>query len=268
MKRFGLKRAYLFLSTLILMVHLPIAFGKAKTVVTTFPSASQTPTVVSDNTATAKQDSVTTLIGDVYDKLKLNSMGLSRQVFNYAYQGFSYLKEVGKISNDHILSIIDFSKSSAKKRLFIVDLSKMKVLFNTYVAHGENSGKEYAEHFSNEMESNESSLGFYTTENTYIGKNGYSLHLQGLEKGFNDKAYDREIVMHGANYVNEQLIRARGFIGRSWGCPAIAPRLAKPIINKVKNGTCLFIFSPDQNYVSHSQILKQGYAPLLAYNNK
>jgi hypothetical protein len=263
MKKFGL-----FFFTLALMVHLPIAFGKSIPGNIIFPVTSETPTTVSDNTAAKKQDSVTTVIGSMYDHLKLSSMGLSRQVFDYAYQGFTYLKEIGKISNDHILSIIDFSKSSAKKRLFIIDLTKMKVLFNTYVAHGQNSGQEYAEHFSNSEESLESSLGFYTTEDTYIGKHGYSLHLQGLEKGFNDKAYDREIVMHGADYVNEQLIRARGYIGRSWGCPAIAPRLVKPIISKVKNGTCLFIYSPDQNYVSNSQILKQGYAPLLAYNNK
>jgi hypothetical protein len=182
-------------------------------------------------------------------------MGLSQQAFEYALQGLDYLKQQGKIANDKIISIVDFSQPSYKKRLFIVDVQNQKVLFNTYVAHGSNSGKEYATDFSNTPESNKSSLGFYETENTYMGDNGYSLKLEGLERGINDNAYRRAIVIHGAAYVSEQFIQSQGYIGRSWGCPALPQHLYKPIIDKIKNGTCLFIYSPNKNYLQHSKIL-------------
>ncbi len=206
------------------------------------------------------------ILASVYDSLRLNLCGLSQQAFQYAMQGFDYLVKGGKISNSKILSIIDFSQPSNKKRLFIIDLDNYKVLFNTYVAHGMNSGKEYASQFSNNPESNKSSLGFYETAETYIGKNGYSLHLQGLEKGINDKADSRAIVMHGADYVSEDYVRMQGYIGRSQGCPAVPEKLHKPIINKIKNGTCLFIYSLNRNYFIHSKIIKE--ATELAFNNK
>jgi len=268
MRRFGLKKVHLFFSSFfILILHLPFVFAKAtprgKVI---FTEAKIRSTNLKDSVNT-RSTIVATAMESLYDSLRLNSLGLARQVFEYAYQGFTYLKEVGKVSNDHILSIIDFSRSSSQKRLFVIDLKSVKVLFNTYVAHGVNSGEEYAWQFSNSIESNESSLGFYETTDTYLGKNGYSLHLQGLEKGFNDNAYDREIVMHGASYVNEKVIRFRGYIGRSFGCPAIPQRLHKFIINKIKNGTCLFIFSPDKDYLLNSAILKQmAYVSAITYN--
>jgi hypothetical protein len=196
-------------------------------------------------------------LSNIYDSLRLNLMGLSRQAFQYAMEGFNCLTKAGKIANAKIISIVDFSQSSNKKRLFVIDLDNYKVVFNTYVAHGVNSGKEFANQFSNTAESNKSSLGFYETMDTYNGKNGYSLHLQGLEKGINDNADSRAIVMHGAEYVNESLIQSQGYIGRSWGCPAVPEKLHKPIINKIKNGTCLFIYSPDKNYFIHSKILNE-----------
>jgi hypothetical protein len=191
----------------------------------------------------------------LYDSLRLNLMGLSRQAFEYAMQGFEYLTQSGKIANDKVISIVDFSQPSSKKRLFVIDLDQARVVFNTYVAHGSKSGTTFATQFSNKPESNESSLGFYETSNTYIGGNGYSLRLEGLESGINDNAERRAIVMHGAAYVNEGLAQSRGYIGRSWGCPAVPENLHKPIIDKIKNGTCLFIYSPDKNYLSHSRIL-------------
>ena len=205
-------------------------------------------------------------LSTIYDSLRLNLMGLSQQAFQYAMQGFDYLVKAGKITNDRIISIVDFSQPSNKKRLFVIDLDQYKVVFNTYVAHGMNSGKEYASKFSNTPESNQSSLGFYETMDTYNGKNGYSLHLQGLEKGINDNADSRAIVMHGAEYVNENLIQSQGYIGRSWGCPAVPERLHKPIINKIKNGTCLFIYSSNKNYLIHSEILREATA--MAFNSK
>ena len=191
----------------------------------------------------------------VYDRLNLDKFGLSHDAFEYALKGFNKLREAGKLNNSGIITIIDFSKPSYMKRFFILDLNRLELLCNTYVSHGSNSGKEYASHFSNTPESNQSSLGFYETGGTYIGKNGYSLKLFGLEKGFNDNAENRAIVLHGAPYVNEELARSRGYIGRSQGCPAIPVQLHKKIINEIKAGTCLFIYSPDTNYLLHSPVI-------------
>lgn len=194
----------------------------------------------------------------VYDSLQLNSMGLSKQAFDCALKGFNSLKLMGKISNDSLIAIVDFSLSSSKKRLFVIDIKNYKILFNTYVAHGRNSGAEYAKEFSNNPESFKSSLGFYVTGNTYKGEHGFSLHLEGEEKGINDNAYSRSIVMHCAPYVAENIIKEKGYIGRSLGCPALPRAIYKPIINKIKNGTCLFLYSPDSYYLSHSRFLQMA----------
>lgn len=194
----------------------------------------------------------------IYDSLKLGTMGLTKQAFDYALKGFNYLLSQGKIANSNVISIADFSESSAKKRLFILDLKNYKILFNTYVAHGQNSGKEFADNFSNTFNSLASSPGFYVTKETYTGAKGYCLRLEGEEAGINDNAFNRGIVMHAAAYVNEALARTRGFIGRSWGCPAVPPELHQAIINKIKNGTCLFLYTPNKDYLSHSKILKEA----------
>jgi hypothetical protein len=190
-----------------------------------------------------------------YDSMDLNEMGLAKETFDYAIKGYNYLVQQGKLAKDNIISIIDFSQPSSKKRLFVIDLDACRVLFNTYVAHGVNSGKAYADQFSNKPDSYMSSLGFYETQNTYLGGNGYSLRLDGLEKGFNDNAGKRDIVIHGAGYVDESLIKSQGYIGRSWGCPALPEKLHKSIIDKIKDGTCLFIYSPDSNYLQKSKII-------------
>jgi hypothetical protein len=191
-----------------------------------------------------------------YGQLKLCELGLSERAFEHAITGFQKLVDRGAIENTSIITIIDFTKSSAEKRMFVIDLQSNEVLFHTYVAHGQHSGKDYAKYFSNVPSSYQSSLGFYRTTKTYMGKNGYSLQLKGLETGINDKAEDRAIVMHGAPYVSESLIRSQGFIGRSWGCPAVAQELAKPIIDKIKNGSCLFIYAENPQYYSHTRILR------------
>ncbi len=192
----------------------------------------------------------------LYDGLQLNTLNLSREAFDLALDGYNYLLSASKIKNEGILSIIDFSLPSKEKRLFVIDLEKGTLLFNTYVSHGRNSGKEQASQFSNEPESFKSSLGFYTTSNTCTGKHGYSLKLKGEEQGINDNALARGIVMHSAPYVNEDIIKMQGYIGRSQGCPALSEQVYKPLIEKIKNGTCLFIYSPDKFYMQHSQILK------------
>ncbi len=192
---------------------------------------------------------------NLYDSLRLESIGLKRQIFDYALMGFNFMREKGMLGDKEIISIVDFSKPSSVKRLFIIDLQNVKVLFKTYVAHGSKSGKEFANQFSNALSSNKSSLGFYETLNTYEGGNGYSLRLQGMEQGINDNANKRSIVLHGAGYVDERLIHSQGYIGRSWGCPAVPQALHRSIIDKIKNGTCLFIFSPDSKYLANSKIL-------------
>lgn len=198
----------------------------------------------------------------LYDSLRLDTLSLSKEAFLYAMQGYQSLQEKGELSNDRILTIADFSLPSSRKRLFVIDMETGKLLFNTYVSHGRNSGAEMATRFSNRMESHQSSLGFYVTGSTYNGKNGYSLKLDGMEAGINDNALARAIVVHGSNYVNEQMINAKGYIGRSFGCPAVPAKLAKAIINTIRNGSCLFIYGHDNSYLAMSKILTQPH-PLL-----
>ena len=194
----------------------------------------------------------------LYENLDLANKGLSRRAFESALQGFEYLRQQGQIQNDDVISIVDFSLPSSAKRLFVIDLTNNKLLFCTYVAHGNGSGMQYDNQFSNIPQSNKSSLGFYKTLNTYIGVHGYSLKLEGLEKGINDNANRRDIVIHGAAYVSEALVQSQGYLGRSQGCPALPEKMHKPIINTIRNGTCFFVYSPDRVYLKKSKILHSG----------
>ncbi|MDQ6843727.1 MAG: murein L,D-transpeptidase catalytic domain family protein [Bacteroidota bacterium] len=244
----SVKKFYVFLgSAFIFLVHLPFVFAKMKPHTQPVSHTSGISAALPGNSEKSS----------VYDSLKLSSVGLSRKAFESALKGFNYLKSMGKLANDNILSIVDFSLPSSEKRLFVIDLKNFKMLFNTYVAHGRNSGKEFADEFSNEPNSYKSSLGFYITKDTYNGSHGFSLHLEGEEKGINDNAYSRSIVMHSAPYVNENVVKSQGFIGRSLGCPALPDKVYKPIINLIKNGSCLFLYSPNPYYLSHSQLLQQ-----------
>jgi hypothetical protein len=248
MRKLKLKKVYIFFSSvLIFMLHLPFAFAKTKPV--------NTANAAADVSTTSVEEKELSMLEKVYDSLRLDMKGLSEQAYNRAIKGFQYLRSQGKLQNDNVISIADFTKPSSEKRLYVIDLKNYKVLFNTYVAHGQNSGAAYAKQFSNTPESLQSSPGFYRTSQTYNGKHGLSLHLEGLEQGINDKAYERAIVMHGAAYVSEGFIKQRGYIGRSWGCPAVPESLNKPIIEKIKNGTCLFIYSEDNKYLQSSKIL-------------
>lgn len=177
-------------------------------------------------------------------------------LFQKAYKGFYELKSQGLVKKD-VLTVIDFRLSSKKKRLWVIDLQQLKVLHYTLVAHGKNTGDEFASYFSNRPESNQSSLGFYLTGDTYIGKHGLSLYLDGVEKGINDKARSRSIVMHGADYVSKSFIDRYGRLGRSFGCPSVPMELHEDIINEIKEKSCLFIYYPDNNYVSHSSLLNE-----------
>jgi len=203
----------------------------------------------------AKETSASSTIM-MYQTLKLDSLGLSREAFNYAVRGMERLEQEGKLSNTDLISIVDFSLPSSKKRLFVIDLKNGKVLFNTLVSHGRNSGTAVATEFSNAPESFKSSLGFYVTGETYKGEHGYSLRLQGEEAGINDNALSRGIVMHSAAYVNDKLASLQGYIGRSLGCPAIPEKVHKMIIEQIRNGTCLFLYSRDKYYMAHSKMLE------------
>jgi hypothetical protein len=191
----------------------------------------------------------------IYDTLQLSSKGLQEEAFEIAYKGYYKLLEAGKVNRPGILSIADFSKSSNQKRFFVIDMPNAKILYHTVVAHGRNSGLYYATDFSNTPESNKSSLGFYVTLNTYYGEKGYSLKLQGLEKGINDNAYDRNIVLHGSEYATNEFARSNGYLGRSLGCPAVPMKQNTGIVNTIKNGTVLFIYHPAKNYLQKSTIV-------------
>ena len=191
---------------------------------------------------------------ELYAEMNLDAVGLSAEAFTSAMKGFAKLSVQHVFENDDILTVVDFSQPSNKKRLYVIDLENKEVLFNTLVAHGKNTGTLYATNFSNRPQSLKSSPGFYSTAETYIGENGFSLRLDGLEAS-NSNARSRAIVMHGAQYVNESFVNGRGFIGRSWGCPAVPMKDHKQIINTIKNGTCLFIYSPDNNYLENSNLL-------------
>lgn len=190
----------------------------------------------------------------LYDSLNLHQKGLSLKALEYAYKGYQYLKRKGAVARSGILTICDFSQSSSKKRMYIIDVENFKMLVNTYVAHGKNSGLQYAKRFSNKPESLQSSLGFFITKNTYFGKHGLSLRLGGMERGVNDKAEQRAVVIHGADYIGPHRLNAP-YMGRSFGCPAVPQAEAAKVIQLIKNNTCFFIYHPDANYLHGSKIL-------------
>lgn len=177
-----------------------------------------------------------------------------KAVFQNGMTGYQKLVDEGEIKNE-ILTIIDFGLPSTEKRMWILDMTDQKVLYNTYVAHGQNTGGNLATDFSNTPNSHQSSLGFYVTAETYYGKNGLSLFIDGKEEGFNSNARQRYVVMHGADYATENFIERVGRLGRSYGCPAVPTKLAKEIINTVKGGSALFIYSPSKAYLSQSEYL-------------
>lgn len=182
-------------------------------------------------------EKTTPRIDSIYMVLSsLNTSLPTAAVFDKAMKGM-----VSHEDKTGILTIIDFTIPSTEKRLWIIDLKNGRVLHHTLVAHGKGSGELYAEKFSNTPESNQSSLGFYTTGKTYVGKNGLSLKLHGLEPGLNDRAEERAIVIHSADYVSDRFIKQYGRLGRSFGCPAIPVENHKEIINTLADGSCLYI---------------------------
>lgn len=191
--------------------------------------------------------------GEASDSSELPALPLIKT----ALLGYEMLIEEQCISRPEVITIIDFSLPSDKERLWVLDLIHGKVLYHCLVSHGRNSGELMAENFSNIPGSYASSPGFYTTGETYTGKHGLSLALDGREMGINDKARTRAIVIHGANYVSADFIRKYGRLGRSFGCPAVPEELSKEIIQTIKGGSCLFIYVPKTSYTSNSQIIRK-----------
>ncbi len=193
---------------------------------------------------------------DVFTLANLTESGLTRDIFEMALKGLNKLDTAGKLQNRDIISIADYSQSSNKKRFYVIELKNQKLLFNTYVAHGRNTGDEFASSFSNVVGSYKSSLGFYVTENSIIGSHtGFSLMIDGVEKGFNDNAVKREIIIHAADYATESFIKKNGRLGRSFGCPVLPPDVNKQIIETIEGGSCLFIYNPNEDYICNSSLL-------------
>lgn len=191
----------------------------------------------------------------LYHDLSITNINLpDTLLFEQSLRGFFNLKEKGQLKKNR-LTIIDFRLPSSEKRMWVIDVDLRELLYHNLVAHGKNTGELYARAFSNRSKSNQSSMGFYVTGRTYMGRNGLSLYLNGMEPGFNDQARNRAIVMHGAKYVSESFVKTYGRLGRSFGCPAVPVELHKEIIETLKEGTCLFIYYPDKTYLEKSTLL-------------
>ena len=217
-------------------------------------NTAETKNVTAKSIAKVEKLSLDAKIENIYNTLNTNNFVLPElKTFSEALKGFYLLKEKGVVQKD-ILTLIDFSLSSSMKRLWVIDLSTNSILFQSLVAHGRNTGEEFASAFSNINSSYKSSLGFYATGEIYQGKHGASLRLDGLEEGVNDNARQRAVVMHGADYVSESFIRNNRRLGRSLGCPAIPVELTDDIIHTIKNKSCLFIYHPSRSFVMENDL--------------
>lgn len=188
-------------------------------------------------------------LGNQAPSLDPDILGLALQAHDQAF-------ERGLLSNPNILSVIDYSRPSVEPRFWVFDLAARKLLFEELVAHGRNSGDNIARNFSNVESSLASSFGLYVTGGVYMGKHGRSLRLEGQEAGYNDNALARGIVIHAADYVSPAMVAARGRLGRSWGCPALSPRITARVIDTIREGSALFAYYPDSSWIENSAFLK------------
>ena len=190
------------------------------------------------------------------ERLARAAPGLDRKVLSLATRAVTCTRHrPGAEPPPSTLSVIDFSRPSTEPRLWVFDLASHALLFEELVAHGRNTGENLATRFSNRSGSNMSSLGVFRTAESYVGANGYSLRLDGLEPGINDLARDRAIVIHGAPYVSPEIARAQGRLGRSLGCPAVRPAIARQLIDRIRGGSVVFAYYPDDDWLRRSQLL-------------
>lgn len=201
----------------------------------------------------ASADTDATLARSNFEGASLGSLEVN--VLELALNAASCAVRTGQVSNPKTLTVIDYSRPSSQERLWVIDLTSHELLYEELVAHGQGSGGATATMFSNEPETHRTSLGLFKTGDTYVGKNGYSLRLDGLDQGINDRARERAIVMHGAPYVSDQFVRANGRLGRSWGCPAIRNDIAREMIDRVKGDGLVFAYYPDAKWLTSSKFL-------------
>lgn len=180
---------------------------------------------------------------------------LDTTVLDLALGAASCAMRAGVVDRPRTLTVIDYSRPSTDKRLWVLDLETRELLYEELVAHGEGTGANLARNFSNRPDSHQTSLGLFVTDTTYVGRNGYSLRLDGLDAGVNDRARERAIVMHGAPYVSETFVKANGRLGRSWGCPAVSDAVARKLIDRVKGGGLVFAYYPDPQWLETSKFL-------------
>ena len=180
---------------------------------------------------------------------------LERDVLDLALGAASCAVRSGDVQAPRTLTVIDYSKPSSEERLWVFDFKTGELLYEELVAHGQGTGANMATKFSNDNESHQTSLGLFVTDTTYVGKNGYSLRLDGLDRGYNDRARERAIVMHGAPYVSDAFVKANGRLGRSWGCPAVSDAVARELIDRVKGGNLVFAYYPDARWLASSKYL-------------
>jgi hypothetical protein len=199
---------------------------------------------------------VSSAVGRAIDVEKAVAAGVSADVLMLALQATVCAARSGEIGFPPTLTLIDYSRPSVEPRLWTFDLSTGDLLFKELVAHGRNTGENLAKSFSNEMNSRQSSIGLFVTDEPYVGSNGYSLRLDGLDPGFNDRARARAIVMHGAPYVNAEIAARQGRIGRSWGCPALRADIARRVIDRIRGGSVIFSYYPDRDWLETSRFLK------------
>ena len=205
--------------------------------------------VAADSSATARASHTSTV------RAFATVPSLDSGVLRLALDAAACARDKGAVNNERLLTVIDYSKPSTEERLWVLDLQSERVLYQELVAHGQGSGENYATRFSNDDGSHQTSLGLFRTADTYVGSNGYSLRLDGLERGVNDKARDRAIVMHGAPYVNPATSKVVGRLGRSWGCPALRPGVARSVIDTIKAGSLVFSYYPDKEWLQTSEFL-------------
>ena len=188
------------------------------------------------------------------DTLAAQAPQLNRKILQHAVSAMRCAINNGALPAQR-LAIIDFSRPSTERRLWIFDLRSNRLVLSDLVAHGQKSGENLATRFSNVEGSNQSSLGLFRTQESYIGKHGYSLRMDGLEPGINDRARERAIVIHGAPYVSPEAAQAQGRLGRSLGCPAVRPQVARQLIDSIRDGTFVFAYYPDKDWLQHSRLL-------------
>jgi hypothetical protein len=247
--------SYKFLPLVFLGFILSLSVNKTTTKSNYKSTTTKTTTIKPTNLATNKILSFKEKTALIYNEIEAGKYTLPNlETFTKAFEGYTTLENLGKVKNN-ILTIVDFTFSSTKERMWVIDMENKKVLLQTLVSHGMNSGTEFAKSFSNQNESFKSSLGFFITGETYSGKHGISLKLDGQEHGLNDNARERAVVVHGADYVSKKLAKQQGYIGRSQGCPAVSPEIATKLINLIKNKSVLFIYHPTRMYVNKSRLV-------------